>query len=605
MLCLVAYFNEESIRVPLPRQEARLGSAPFNDVSIPFPGVSRAHAILLPQAGGIVVRDLGSKNGLRVDGRRVDEAVLVPGATVQVGRAILTIEDASTSDVELAVSLPDHRERDPEPTGTDSGSLTGSGAADALRFVREIEMFGSRRLRRDVQRILPDLVEILDAGSAVIMEIDRGEWSVIAAGGPLPSAELLDRIASAVLRDRKIVPSAIRTLQDVTVLTARSAGKRRIRCVAVTFDRDAAGIEAWQRDVFEFAAHKFLGVDGEVDVDEAETEQASLLVPEGMVIGESVAMRGLLSQIKATIHSRMDVLLWGETGTGKELFARMVHASGPNARGPFVAINCAAIPSELLESELFGVHGRVATGVDPRPGLFQQADGGSIFLDEIGELAEPLQAKLLRVLQEREVLPLGAPAPRRIDVRVIAASNRNLLERVQQGRFRADLYYRLRGLQFHIPPLRERREDIPALVLEFVTRAAGAHSKSIAGISRKALHLLMQHEWPGNVRELQSEVERAVLLCPPGGALQAEHFAPIRWAVEQRGPQPAAVENPLRDLGARDPVPLQQRVDELERRAIEEVLASTRGNKSEAARILGITRNGLALKMKRLGINGH
>jgi transcriptional regulator with PAS, ATPase and Fis domain len=283
-----------------------------------------------------------------------------------------------------------------------------------------------------------------------------------------------------------------------------------------------------------------------------------------------------------------------------------VHASGPNASGPFVAINCAAIPSELLESELFGVHGRVATGVDPRPGLFIQADGGSIFLDQIGELAEPLQAKLLRVLQEREVLPLGASGPRKIDVRVIASSNRDLLQRTEESRFRADLYYRLRGLQFHIPPLRERREDIPALVLAFVTRASEAHHRRVQGVSRKALQLLMEHDWPGNVRELQSEVERAVLVCHRGGTLQAEQFGSVKWAVDRKSAAPSGADKPSATLPMavprHDDGTLPERIDALERKAIKDTLRAARGNKSLAARMLGITRNGLAIKMKRLNI---
>ncbi len=303
----------------------------------------------------------------------------------------------------------------------------------------------------------------------------------------------------------------------------------------------------------------------------------------------------------------MDVLLLGETGTGKELIARLVHASGHSAKGPFIAINCAAIPSELLEADLFGVEARVATGVDPRPGLFAKAEGGTLFLDEIGDMAERLQAKLLRVLQEREVLPVGAHHPKKIHVRVISASNKDLAARVEAGTFRDDLYYRLRGLQFHLPPLRERKEDLPSLVLAFAQEGAKRYDKEIRGISRKALELLTAYAWPGNIRELKNEVDRAVLLATDGGHLESDHFGPVKYAVEHsRANTPqndaAMTTGSAHAVEASASGALHGRVDAVEREAILEALRATHGNKSKAAQLLGITRNGLALKVKRLGI---
>jgi transcriptional regulator with PAS, ATPase and Fis domain len=319
-----------------------------------------------------------------------------------------------------------------------------------------------------------------------------------------------------------------------------------------------------------------------------------------MLLGTSAAFQALLPQIEAIVRSDFNVLLHGETGTGKEVFARLIHGSGRQERGRLVAINCAAIPAELLEAELFGVAARVATNVDPRQGLFVQAHGGTLFLDEVGELPERLQAKLLRVLQEHEVMPLGASAPRKVDVRVIAASNRDLAQGVREGSFRPDLYFRLRGLELHLPPLRERKEDLPHLVLAFAGRAASKHRKRLRGVSRGALRLLLEHDWPGNVRELESEVERAVLLCPDGGLLQREHFlipgSPPPRNQEPRPPVPATPEAGTTSQS------LQEQVEALERQAIFAALAAARGNKTAAARALGITRNGLAFKMKRLGI---
>jgi transcriptional regulator with PAS, ATPase and Fis domain len=357
--------------------------------------------------------------------------------------------------------------------------------------------------------------------------------------------------------------------------------------------------EPWQHDFFAYLAEKLLPA-STVEKREAVPATGDVLrFPPGMVVGSSAAMEGLLTQLRATVRSDLSVLLLGETGTGKELFARLIHDSGPHARGPFVAINCAAVPAELLEAELFGIAGRVATGVDPRPGLFFQANGGTIFLDEIGDMPERLQSKLLRVLQEREVLSLGGSSPRKIDARIVAASNRDLGRLVKEGLFRADLFYRLRGVELHLPPLRARRGDLPALLLAFASRAAAKYGKRIHGVSRRALSALLGHDWPGNVRELEATIERAVLLCPDGGALQREHFGPLERASDE--PVPSASSPARPDLPASAGT-LQEQVEALEREAILRALAAAKGNKSKAARLLGITRNGLSLKMERLKI---
>jgi transcriptional regulator with PAS, ATPase and Fis domain len=265
-----------------------------------------------------------------------------------------------------------------------------------------------------------------------------------------------------------------------------------------------------------------------------------------------------------------------------------------------VAINCAAIPSELLEAELFGVHGRVATGVDPRPGRFAQAEGGSLFLDEIGELPDRLQAKLLRVLQEREILPLGAVNPRPIHLRVIAASNRNLLQLSRDGAFRPDLYYRLSALRFDLPALRDRREDIPGLTLAFANEAAARHHKNVRGISRSALAALIDYDWPGNIRELRNQVQRAMLICEPNGLLDASHFE----LEPPAHPSPRAPEAVAVQSASNEPLaPMHRQVEALERGAIARALVQCNGNRSAAARLLGITRNGLALKLRRLGLS--
>ncbi|MDA8431609.1 MAG: sigma-54 dependent transcriptional regulator [Nitrospiraceae bacterium] len=242
------------------------------------------------------------------------------------------------------------------------------------------------------------------------------------------------------------------------------------------------------------------------------------------IIGESPGIRGLMAEVKKVADSRSNVLLLGETGTGKELFARAIHYSSSRKEKAFVPINCSAIPEHLLESELFGyVKGAFTGAFSSKRGLFEEADGGTVFLDEIGDLNPALQAKLLRVIDDREIRPLGGIQSKRIDIRFITATNRDILEAVRQGKFREDLYYRINVVTLKLPPLRERREDIIILVRHFLDKFAGEIGKSVKFIDDATLRLLAGYAWPGNVRELQNIVERAVLIAD-GETLLPEHL---------------------------------------------------------------------------------
>jgi DNA-binding NtrC family response regulator len=610
MLCLVARFNNQVRRYRIPAEPQLLGSSQQTDLPLPATGVSSIHARVTPTADGVLLSDLGSKNRLIVAGERRDQVELRPGLVVQVGRALLTIEDGPTPDIELGLitSQPAREPDEGTDTSAHSPDTSGSSPQGALRLVREMEDLSPSALKRRRAEFLRKSCATLECESLLIVALDPElRPSLVAIHGAEPDETIWSRFEIVIQqrgrRQRKVRQAVSHHAAGEWHLLLSGMRGRSPHQIMAAFFRRSEAPEAWRRDLFAYVAGKLLP-EQHADAMDASADEGALVFPAEMVVGDSPAVRGLLAGIRATVKGQMHVLLTGETGTGKELFARMIHASGPASAGPFVPVNCAAIPSELLEAELFGVQGRVATGVDPRPGLFLQANGGSIFLDEIGELAAALQAKLLRVLQEREILPLGAPAPRKISVRVIAASNHDLLERVRTGHFRKDLYYRLRGLQFHIPPLRDRKEEIAPLVLAFVDRFAIEYGKRISGVSRGALKLLMEHDWPGNVRELQNEVERAVLLCDHG-TLQSEHFAPIRWVVEQErvresapsatlpeAPQPPSTPNTLHDA-----------VDAVERKAIVDALRLARGNRTRAAKMLGITRNGLAMKMDRLKIS--
>jgi transcriptional regulator with PAS, ATPase and Fis domain len=231
------------------------------------------------------------------------------------------------------------------------------------------------------------------------------------------------------------------------------------------------------------------------------------------IIGANTTLAGVLATIERVAKTKANVLILGESGTGKELAARALHRLSERRDRPFVAVNCAAIPETLLEAELFGIEKGTATGVSAREGKFETADSGTVFLDEIGDMSLATQAKILRVLQERQFERVGARQPRKVDVRVVAATNRNLEEAMSAGRFRQDLYYRLNVITVSMPPLRERREDIPALVAHFRRGVSEEYGKPVKGVSDGCLQSLLAYAWPGNVRELENVIERGVILC--------------------------------------------------------------------------------------------
>ncbi len=306
------------------------------------------------------------------------------------------------------------------------------------------------------------------------------------------------------------------------------------------------------------------------------------------ILGASPAMRELNGLIATVGPSEATVLITGESGTGKELVARALHQASLRAGLPLVTVNCAALAENLLESELFGHEKGAYTGADKqREGRFKQADKGTLFLDEIGEMPPQLQSKLLRALQQGEIQRVGSDATLTVDVRALAATNRDLAAEVAAGRFREDLYYRLNVITLNVPPLRDRQEDIPALALNFLARFAVKNHKTIRGFTPQALEILSRHPWPGNVRELENAIERAVILAP--GEYITNRELPL--AITQNGASAADT-----------PAYLGLSLEEVERRAIIATLRETSANKSETARRLGITRATLHSKLKKFGL---
>ncbi len=311
------------------------------------------------------------------------------------------------------------------------------------------------------------------------------------------------------------------------------------------------------------------------------------------IIGRSPAMRRLMETVAMVAPSEATVLVTGESGTGKELIARAIHANSSRRNGPLITVNCAALSETLLESELFGHEKGAFSGADKRrEGRFMQADKGTIFLDEIGETSAAMQAKLLRAIQEREIQRVGSDRVLHVDVRIVAATNRDLRDEVEAGRFREDLYYRLNVMTLPVPPLRGRAEDIPLLAMHFLSRFAEANRKTAKGFTPQAMDLLLKYGWPGNVRELENAVERAVVLMAGDFATERELPLSVIQAYASQGPE--------LDQGRPQPGPAAiQPLEEVEREAILAALEVTGGNKTEAARQLGITRKTLLAKLQR------
>ncbi|MDO9143330.1 sigma-54-dependent Fis family transcriptional regulator [Rhodoferax sp.] len=324
----------------------------------------------------------------------------------------------------------------------------------------------------------------------------------------------------------------------------------------------------------------------------------------GQLIGNSPAFRKAYALMQKVAPTQATVLLTGETGVGKERFARALHDLSNRADKAFVAVNCAALPAELIEAELFGVEKGAYTGAHAaRAGRFERADGGTLLLDEVGEMPMAAQTKLLRVLQEGEIERVGGESTRKVNVRLVAATNVDLAQAVQAGRFRADLMYRLNVYPICIPPLRERKADIEPLALAMLARFCALHSKRVLGFEERALQALQQHDWPGNVRELENLVERGVILATQAGRVEVEHLFPN---------QPDAAQTSLDAHGHLARLPSVQddelstrilnsgsSLEEIEARVLDHAVARARGNLSEAARLLGLTRPQLAYRLKQ------
>jgi len=429
-------------------------------------------------------------------------------------------------------------------------------------------MPGEKILVVDDDRGLRTLMKArLEGAGYRVTLAERGEEALAAAQEEVYSAAVLDlkmeEMDGMVLLEKLLL---VQPYLPVIILTA--------------YGTIAGAVEATKKGAYDFMTKPFEAKDLLYRLEKAlevgslrmEVERLRTLVRERYhfdnIIASSEKMQQVLLQVSQIAPTDSTVCLYGESGTGKELIAKVLHLTSTRSRGPFVAINCGAIPEGLLESELFGHTKGAFTGADqPKKGLLQQAERGTLFMDEIAELTPALQVKLLRVFQDHEFYPVGGVQPVKVDTRLVAATNQDLWKAIQEGKFREDLYYRIHVIPVYLPPLRERPEDIPLLAHHFLQHFNGTMNKNVPGFSPDAMHRLMLHRWPGNVRELANVVERAVVLAREGN-ICAEHLLLDREAVS--------------DSGTELP-PLTAARDEFERAYLIQVLHSTKGNVSRAA----------------------
>jgi transcriptional regulator with GAF, ATPase, and Fis domain len=446
-----------------------------------------------------------------------------------------------------------------------------------------------------LSRLLDAIVEVVQADKGFLIVVEEGSPHVVVARNfqrqDIENAveRLSDSIVERVVQTRQpvIVSDAINDAQFNASASVVNLKLSSVMCVplirrgelygAVYVGNDRIANLFTPRELTlmtSFCAAAALLLERALELDELRTEKRELLSrleeqAYGDIIGACDAMRDIFRKIDKVAATNIDVLVTGESGTGKELIARELHRRSPRKAGPFVAINCGAIPENLLESELFGhAKGAFTGAIASRPGKFQAASGGTLFLDEIGEMPQPLQVKLLRALQDRQVTRVGETKPETVDIRIVSATNKELEEEMKEGRFREDLFYRINVVHLHLPPLRERGEDAVMLAKYFLARATRELSSKVKGFTNQALVAIKRYRWPGNIRQLENRIKKAVVLAdkplitPDDLELRAEQLDPI--------------------------LPLAQARDEWQKRYINEVLERNGGNRTKTAKDLGV-----------------
>jgi transcriptional regulator with GAF, ATPase, and Fis domain len=612
--------------IPLSEGEVTIGREASNGIAVVDPSVSRKHCLLSGENGRFLVRDLDSRNGTLVNGTAVEEQGLQHGDEIAAGDSsfLFLLEDeditAAPSRVEfedaqataettiihprdVVYLQPDRLLRELPATSRVARNLNA-----LLKISRIVHAI---RDLNDLQGQLLDLIfEVVPAGRGAILLADReghefnSTFARMRQAGQSQLVKVSRTVARQVLEQGiamlgSDVPGS-NELREVESLAASQV--RSLLCVPLTVFQRVIGCIYLDSDSFSnrlneehlqlvtaIAGISAVALENARRLHWLEQENERLTVEisqERNLVGEGARMKEVYQFLKRAAPTDSTVLIEGESGTGKELAARALHRNSPRSGKPFVAINCSAIPETLLESDLFGHERGAFTGAASlKKGRLEIADGGVVFLDEVGELAPPLQVKLLRVLQEREFERVGGTHPIKVDIRLIAATNSNLEQAIREGRFRQDLYYRLAVLKITMPTLRDRSEDIPLLVRHFVQKHAKRCKVKPRPVSREALALLRNYDWPGNVRELENAIERALVLGSSDMILPED----LPESLLERPSAPEMTEAKYHAA-----------VKELKRRLILDAVEQTRGSYADAARILGVHPNYLHRLIRNL-----
>lgn len=575
-LRLVVEIGDRTVRHPLGEGNHLVGSSPECSVRLRHPAVSRQHARISVTGDLVEIEDLGSTNGTHIAGRQIQGTrKLEPGQELAFGSVPARLEEVPAQDLEPAVTFGDGTaSRVTEPESGPSASTAASGSLQTFALHRLPELMELVAERAGAERMAQAVgAALFDALPCGFVEVDRP-----VPGSAGDSADPSERTGVLFTARSEHLSREAGEATDSSPREIHAEGRRaRVR---VGFAHSLhARVYA---PLVETAARLIDLAEGGASRTRSRKPEPPPLPDPPTVVS---TVRRLYAAAGRIARGGVSVLIRGASGTGKEVLARWIHSASPRADQPFVALNCAALPGDLLEAELFGVERGAATGVEARPGKFELADSGTLFLDEIGDMAPATQAKILRVLQEREVFRLGATEPRPARVRVLAASNRDLDALLEEGAFRTDLYHRIADWTVTLPSLTERRADIPNLGAHFLARETRERGISVAGISRGALETLEAHDWPGNVRQLEREMSRAALFLENGDLLESSHLSE---AVRRGAPKA--------------PQSLKERLQEVERREIRQALDRHDGDVTAAAEELGLGRSTLYRRIKDLGV---
>jgi transcriptional regulator with GAF, ATPase, and Fis domain len=610
--------------VSLTEESLTIGREPSNRLHPPDLSLSRSHSVLVSDHDGVTLTDLDSVNGTFVNGVPIKTRVLEHGDQIKVGESVFLFvahENAASdaSDIELddrmRHSTAQLRKEDMlylySDQMADAFPPTPRRARDLNILLRVSATLGSLRTSDDLQRTLIELLfEAVPADRAAILlsENDGADFASVYARGRHVDAPV--QISRSVVRqvmtqgvgllsNEAANADAFRPSESLIVTATRSvlcaplkvSDRLRGALYVASSDASIRLDEDHLQLVMGLAGLAGLAFQNVHHIERLEQEARELradLTLEHSMVGESGPMRQIQQRIAKAAPTDSTVLILGESGTGKELAARAIHLNSPRARRPFIAINAAAIAETLLESELFGYEKGAFTGaVAQKKGHLESANGGTVFLDEIGDLTPAMQVKLLRVLQEREFTRVGGTHPIRIDVRFIAATNKDLEAAVKDGRFREDLYYRLNVVVLRMPALRERRDDIPLLASFFLNRISARCKRRVVGLSQDARTCLMRHDWPGNVRELENAIERAVVL----GSAERVQLDDLPETVLEHG-------SPGPELSTE----YHHAVQRAKQQIVIAALARAEGSRAEAARQLGLHPNNLHRLIRNLNV---